>query len=550
MKRRGKIILFLLLGVAIISSLIAWRMREPRYQGRTLTSWLKQCDDTATDDATDEKRPLTEAQLAIRAIGAEKVLPYSMRMIRAQDGPMKSWMITQSEKLEGFDFKFKRAEDIQRLGIAGFYGLGTNAAPAVPELARLLNDTNHAFIAVACLIFIGEPAQKSVCQALTNSDLHVRQLSVLQLDRVIGDAEIYLRQIKGCLNDPAEEVRFAAVRGIGAHTNASGSAIPLLLTALEDSSSTVSALAVEFLGDFGTNELRAFGALTDVAENGKPNTARVALRTLVKIAPREALPMVLERLRSDDPGRRRQSLLLLCKYPLKAPEIQAAIKGATADTDSVVSRWAKEFLTKQQGELRGNQPLFPGEPVYAGKTLGEWLKETNKRGRRGRKIDGLFTKEAEEAIRQMGTNAIPALLQRLVYVQPPYGLKAPEVNMEAVMAFITLRELARPARPQLMDLMDSKDEDTALHAMLASFGMGVDALPCAFKGLTNKHMMVRSEAANFLEQGQDAEFKLKRKEAVPVLLSLLNDPDEGVREVAGSTLKVIDPEAAARAGVR
>ena len=40
------------------------------------------------------------------------------------------------------------------------------------------------------------------------------------------------------------------------------------------------------------------------------------------------------------------------------------------------------------------------------------------------------------------------------------------------------------------------------------------------------------------------------KDAVPSLLSLLNDPTRFVKESAAAALKAIDPEAAAKAGVR
>ena len=101
----------------------------------------------------------------------------------------------------------------------------------------------------------------------------------------------------------------------------------------------------------------------------------------------------------------------------------------------------------------------------------------------------------------MGTNAIPALLKRIVYVQPPFGLRAPEVNLDAVRAFITLGENAVPALPQLQALMDSTNQDTALFAMLATAGTGSNAMPILFKGLTNQFPDVRNEAANNLTDG-------------------------------------------------
>jgi HEAT repeat protein len=80
--------------------------------------------------------------------------------------------------------------------------------------------------------------------------------------------------------------------------------------------------------------------------------------------------------------------------------------------------------------------------------------------------------------------------------------------------------------------------------------MGADAFPCMLKGLTNRHELVRSEAMNFLGQSEDAEIKSRRKEAVPLILKLLEDTNETVRMNATNTFVEIDPEAARKAGVK
>ena len=50
----------------------------------------------------------------------------------------------------------------------------------------------------------------------------------------------------------------------------------------------------------------------------------------------------------------------------------------------------------------------PGEPVYQEKRLSEWLQGYDHAGLKSRARD-----ESDEAVRNMGTNAIPLLLQRL-----------------------------------------------------------------------------------------------------------------------------------------
>lgn len=466
-----------------------------------------------------------------------------LKLAAAQDGPIRSWVIKRNEKWNIRVLKMREAEDTQQLGIAGFEVLGTNCALAVPELTRLLEDTNHAFTAVRCLADIGKPAEFALWRSITNRDSRVREWGIPALAGATDDVDEYINRVKGSLNDPDGGVRGTALRAVGIQTEVPDSAIPFLLAALKGSDEHMASSAATLLANFGTNGLRAFDALSNAVENGRPAVVRQALRTLVSLAPKEALPIVFARLRSSDPERRRGAVVRLCAYPVTTPEIRAALEGAAADPDPQVSRMAREFITKLYRAGRPDELLIPNEPSYRGKRLGEWLKKT-------RKSDDGFTKDAEDALRQMGTNAIPALLERLAYRQPPYNLKAYEVNIEAARAFMVMGQVAKPALPRLVRLMDSDDEDMALHAMIATCGMGVDSIGCLIRGLTNRHDNVRAEAAHFLEDSIGARFPEQRRLAVPLILGLLNDASESVRMSATNALQEIDPVAAAKAGVR
>jgi HEAT repeat protein len=135
-------------------------------------------------------------------------------------------------------------------------------------------------------------------------------------------------------------------------------------------------------------------------------------------------------------------------------------------------------------------------------------------------------------------------------LQPPFGLRAYETNMDAVRGFITLGEQATPALPQLELLMDSTNKDTALFSMLATCGTGSNAIPFLIKGLTNQFADVRNEAANNLTDGIGAQFPGQRKRAISLLVKLLNDPDENVRMNATNQVKQIAPAVAAKAGIK
>jgi HEAT repeat protein len=532
-------LVFRVLIAALIGIILMLSAREPRYRGRSLTSWLQQCYETPLN----ESQRLAEAQQAVCAMPLDKVLPRLLRLVEARDDPVSPWIMAKSDEFRLRFLKWRSAEDFQQLGIAGFEALETNAAPAIGELTTLLADNQHAFTAVRCLVAIGTPAEVAVSRALTNKSEEVRSFATQQFGWVTDDTEDFLAHMKKCLNDPDGSVRFAAVQGIGLQTQAPDSAIPLLLEALRDEQDTVSSWAAKFLADFGTNAVRTFPDLSNVVANGSSKVTVIqALRTMVALAPQEALPIVFNNFRSSDPRRRSASVELLSKYPATNLEIQAAIQQAAADPDPVLARRAKELITKKYQAEHPLESQFSDEPSYGGKRLDEWLKAHDR--------EGNYSEDAKNAIQRMGTNAIPALLGRLVYVQPPFGLRAFEVNMDAVRAFISMGEQIKPAFPILQELMDSTNQDIALLAMVSTCGTGSNAMPFLIKGLTNQFADVRSEAAHFLTDSLGAQFPEQLKPAIPLIVKLLDDPDESVRMNATNELKEIDPEAAAKAGIK
>jgi HEAT repeat protein len=545
--------------------------RQPNYHGRSLESWLQQCADTPLM----ETQRIAEAQTAIRAIGTQQALPEMMRLVKTRDSRVRQWLVEKSEKLNGRFLNFHSATELQLRGIAGFEVLGTNTVSAVAELTRLLDEKELAFVAARCLENIGKPAEAPLCQCLTNQDWQVRHLAVSALAAVTDDVEVYVARIKDRLNDTEPAVRFAAVQAIGAQDNAPKLAVPLLIATLGDAEDSVCGQAANALAAFGTNAISAFSALTNLADKGRPGQVGAALKALPAIAPTEAIPvlsnavlngnsgvlagalrslgtvapemalaMTLDAFRSSDSHRRLRAVSVAAGYELDTPGLAAALKSAATDSDLEVARRAKmtmRQMVNKRKEQFGSTVNLPNDPSQEGKPLGEWLKL--------REEGYELSPHAVEALRQMGTNLIPALLTRLAYREPVFDLYDYDVSMEAVGALISLREHARPALPTLAALMDSEDQDLALRAMLATLGTGEDAAPCLMKGLTNRFPDVRNEAANCLTGEWSAQFPELRKRALPLLGKLLNDPDQNVRmtatnginEITGQGIREVQP---------
>jgi len=562
--------LFALLIVALLGVLVI-RLQDPRYHGYTLTHWLRQYDCTPLE----ETQPREEARNAVRAIGPQKALPVLLNLVEAKDDPVSLWLIARtgefrirflrwssSEHYSMEDYErsqWHAAEDFQQLGLAGFEIMGTNAAPVVGQLEKLLNEPDHVFTAKRCLQFIGKPAEFVLCRALTNQSPDIRQWAMDELASDTDEVGVYIARIKPLLLDPSTAVRVTAVNDIGLQTSAPELAVPILIQALQDS--PVSASAASALANFTTNALAAVPRLISLAGNSDPPVAGAALqsliaiapeqsfpiltkaiaredpgvdgaiRTLAGVAPDQALPLLLSRLQSTDTPARRNAFSLLSHYPL-TPEIKSAMQAAAAGSDSNLAERAKVILTDANQRDHPQEGRFLDDPSYQGKLLGEWLKMRNP--------DGQLSPAATNAIHHLGAKAIPALLRRLAYVKPPFQQPAWEINMAAVYGLITLGEQAVPALPKLSELMEGTNQNRVLYAMVSSLGTGTNAIPILCQGLTNKFAEVRGEAADGLTEAIAIRFPDRRNEIIPRLKKLLNDPDPDVRQNVIGNLREIN----------
>jgi HEAT repeat len=241
------------------------------------------------------------------------------------------------------------------------------------------------------------------------------------------------------------------------------------------------------------------------------------------------------------------------------------------------------------------QVLGDGEPVYQGRPLSVWLVQygTNHWSEGhwsvGRK--GELEAQAENAIRQIGTNAIPLCLRiiatrdsallKLVslfperWLPPFYRPSPPDYQFQGAYGLIALGADAKPAVPALIAMLNDDHGEVRLATVFALDELGslaADALPYMVKCLKpdefhSIHMeperaipvlvrlldesqnephseRIRGNAISGLRQ-----FRALAKPAVPSLLRLLNDANEDIRWQATNALLDIDPEAAAKAGV-
>lgn len=242
------------------------------------------------------------------------------------------------------------------------------------------------------------------------------------------------------------------------------------------------------------------------------------------------------------------------------------------------------------------------EPVYHGKPLSVWLEIHRKQMMNTHPYDGPAEEaiwdrqvvDVEQAIRHIGTNALPVLIARLrahdtplkqllmIWAQKqkfvPFHFKSadqrrqealggymavgslaraqvsnlmdcltndpsPNVRMAAARALIAIGPDARVAGPALFRAAKDMDESVRNNALWALSRILPDpqlAVPVLIAGLDDTNSVARENAAiALMKYGPEAEA------AVPALLRTLT-----TNRHAGWALKAIDPEAAAKAGVK
>jgi hypothetical protein len=181
--------------VAVAVAWAGWQVvREPRYNGKTLSTVLAACDNATghyTSDPADAVRE-REALKALDQLGP-RAIPPLLRMVRTRDSKWKT-SVMKFLAQKGFVETTLEANSWNHAGAWGFQVLGTNAAKAVPGLVRIIrsnisDDSRDA--AFASLESIGPAAKDATPYLLrwtTNSDKEFRLRAKRALVEIDPDA--------------------------------------------------------------------------------------------------------------------------------------------------------------------------------------------------------------------------------------------------------------------------------------------------------------------------------------------------------------------------
>jgi hypothetical protein len=296
---RRRWIIVVSVACALVAGGMIWfstREREPRYNGRTLSEWLKEMwpvpsNGYAARNPDQIRARQIEAEEAVKHIGTN-AMPCLVRWIRYEPRLPKlfSWLPTEVRP-------FERSGGESRIVYAyeAFAFLGSEAGPAVPELMRAMGDKNLsprvAWQIESALSFIGEPALEPALAFLADTNQPNRSYVAGAIWRMRrpGPAPATAGPVLvGCLGDPDDRVATRAAAALAYLRVDPAVTVPALTNALRDPRPAMRSAAAQALHDSGSSAGLAVPALIQALKDPATMVRIKATEALSEIAP-EAL---------------------------------------------------------------------------------------------------------------------------------------------------------------------------------------------------------------------------------------------------------------------
>lgn len=183
----GKIVIILL--AAGVAAFFIRRTKEPSYQGRSVTQWLKKLyqDSGAAHPGPYlstswvslkcglgggmPERPDAESMAALKEIGTNAV-PVLLKLISKTDGKLTSGLKNLINRQTLFKMRVATAADDRQMGETGFVFLGADAKAAIPELLKLTKSREAIVRGSALYCLAAVQASNEVFLPVLQQELH------------------------------------------------------------------------------------------------------------------------------------------------------------------------------------------------------------------------------------------------------------------------------------------------------------------------------------------------------------------------------------------
>ena len=298
------------LGVVLVmlAGVIAWqvlREREPVYQGKRLSSWLKAHGGQGWQRNADE---------AVRQAGTNAI-PTLLRMLCAKDSPLKAKFMDLAERQHIIKVQYTSAIFWNRAAEHGFEVLGAKAQSAVPALIEIADQkipSTSQINAITALGLIGPSSKEAVPSLLrwaTNADVYVRSSAIHALGAIHAEPDRVVPVLINGLHDSDSRVQVRAVMALekfGPNVKIAAptlvEAIPSLLWWATNASTFRRLDAVAVLGSIGAEPDRVVPALTNALHDPYASVRFKAVEALRHFGPdaKPAVPALVEYINSHD----------------------------------------------------------------------------------------------------------------------------------------------------------------------------------------------------------------------------------------------------------
>lgn len=266
----------------VVAALLLWSAgrAEPRYNGRSLSSWLDEWGDSYND-------PTNHATVAIRAIGSNG-LPFLLARLSTEESPDKRRFWEIAGKVIPDEWNPVDRDTGRAVTAAEAINLlGDEAKPAFPTLTNLLTIRPHRLNAAIGLAGIGHEGVAVLLSALTNQDWICRFDAAMALGEARSDLDQVVPALLQIVKSGGNQKEDIAIRGVAGgalvqlHTEPD-LVIPVFSEFLTNSDASTRAWGASLLCGFGTDARAAIPLLLK-ARNDVDPSVREAVRAALKV---------------------------------------------------------------------------------------------------------------------------------------------------------------------------------------------------------------------------------------------------------------------------
>ncbi|WP_160164662.1 HEAT repeat domain-containing protein [Pedosphaera parvula] len=302
MRKSRQIAVFIAVTLVVITVWVCFsRSREPEFQGRSLSAWLKQLDDGDTDRGIEwsvwrprQSSSQAQAAQAIREIGTNS-LPFLIKRMTRHESPLKTKALDFLRKKQSWIKIPLSTNHYPRQAALAFDVLGPLAKPAVPALSSILTNSQFSKEATIALAAIGPEGWTVLYDKLadTNASANSWVKSCIIWGMAghhvtqPGTTELIMIEVTN-RNHSSGGIAGWALGELGTNQD---QVIPVLIKGLQSPDLATRWGACNGLGKFGTNAIIAVPALLQSLQDSNisvKNHAREALKLIDPEAARKA----------------------------------------------------------------------------------------------------------------------------------------------------------------------------------------------------------------------------------------------------------------------